>query len=300
MGTTTHRFLLSIGASVGVLALASAGLPASAADPVACGDTITTSTTLTQDLVCNGGDGLKIGANGIVLDLGGHSIDGGGVSVAGVRIDNDHDVTVRNGSIAGFSAGVEVQQSQRAHVYSLDITPVTRGINIGGGGTHLIEKNIIHGAGGDGIRVAVSTGNVIAKNTVTGNVWGISIADWSSVTLVEKNVATGNRHHGLGAFSGATGTSFIKNIVSGTRDNGIVVGGDVSGSYLEKNTVSTSRLAGILVNNVNSTLVKNVVVDNVELGIEAVEGVIGSGNLAAGNNGGVDPQCTGVVCLPYV
>lgn len=300
MGTTTHRLLLSIGAGVGVMALASAGLPASAVDPIACGDTITTSTILTEDLVCTSGDGLIIGAQGIVLDLGGHSIDGGGVSAAGVRIDNDHDVTVRNGSITGFSAGVEVQQSQRAHVHSLDITPVTRGINIGGGGAHLIEKNIIAGAGGDGIRVAVSTGNVIAKNTLTGNVWGISIADWSSATLVEKNVATGNRHHGVGAFSGATGTSFIKNIVSGTRDNGLVVGGDASGSYLEKNEVDTSGLAGILVNNADSTLVKNVVVDNGGLGIEAVAGVTGAGNLAAGNNGGVDPQCTGVVCLPYV
>ena len=309
MGTTTHRFLLSIGAGVGVMALASAGLPASAVDPIACGDIITSSTTLTQDLVCEGGDGLIIGAPGVVLDLAGFTISGGGRAVdegdprspAGVRIDGDLDATILNGRIERFEAGVEVQQAHRAHVTLLHISDVIRGVNIGNGGSHLIDKNVIHNAAGDGVRVGGSAdGTIVTKNTVSGAVWGISVADNASDTIVDKNIAADNQNMGVGAFGAPTGTRFLKNVVSNTRDNGIIIGSGVADSYLEKNEVYASGLAGIKVEDASTTLVKKIVVNNGGRGIEAVAGVTGSGNLAAGNNGGVDPQCTFVVCLPYV
>jgi parallel beta-helix repeat protein len=83
----------------GLIAALLAGLalgtaPASAQPP--CGETITQDTTLTADLDC-GDDPLVIGAPGITLDLGGHSIGG----IEGYRIINEghDDVTIRNGTI---------------------------------------------------------------------------------------------------------------------------------------------------------------------------------------------------------
>jgi hypothetical protein len=50
--------------------------PASAEDPIECGDTITHSVTLTADLGPCPGDGLIVGADGITIDLGGHTLTG--------------------------------------------------------------------------------------------------------------------------------------------------------------------------------------------------------------------------------
>ncbi|MBB1511305.1 right-handed parallel beta-helix repeat-containing protein [Tessaracoccus sp. MC1627] len=301
MGTTTHRFLLSIGASVGVLALASASLPASAVDPIACGDVITTSTTLTQDLVCSSGNGLEIGANGVVLDLAGFTLSGSPTTGVGVNLAYRDNVVVANGTIEGFNVGVEIQQSTRVSISKVNIATRDRGINIGGGGGHLIEKNVIADVGRDGVRVGgESTGTVVTKNTVTGAVWGISVTDNAVGTVVEKNIATGNENMGVGAFGAPSGTRFLKNVVSTTRDHGIIIGAGAANSYLEKNEVYTSGQVGIKVEDSRTTLIKNIVVNNGGLGIQAPTGVTGSGNLAAGNNGGVDPQCTGVVCLPYI
>ena len=65
---------------------------------------------------------------------------------------------------------------------------------------------------------------------------------------------------------------------------------------LEKNEVSGSGDDGIDVDTVDATLTKNIVVGNADLGIEALDGVRGSGNLSSGNGNAL--QCTGVVCQP--
>ena len=301
MRTPTVRSLFGAGAAAGVLALAASGLPAWAADPLECGDQVTSSVTLTADLTCDGGgDGLVIAADGVVLDLGGHTISGAGAygagSGAGVRVAERQDVTVRNGTIRAFAAGLEIQQSQRVWVSGLDISDGDRGVNVGGGGSHLIEKNVIHDNGRDAVRIAVSAGNRVSKNTISGNVFGIGVADGSTGTVVEKNVAVGNGEFGAAAYSGARGTAFLKNIIRGTAKDGLLVTADTSATLLEKNEVSGSGDDGIDVDTVDATLTKNIVVGNADLGIEALDGVRGSGNLASGNGNAL--QCTGVVCRP--
>ena len=66
--------ILAITALVGAIFALAPGA-AQAADP-ACGDTITTDTTLHADLVNCPGDGLVIGANNITLNLNGHRSTG--------------------------------------------------------------------------------------------------------------------------------------------------------------------------------------------------------------------------------
>src|SRR5436305_12837738 len=73
-----------------------------------CGDTITTSITLTANLACSTPtSGLIVGQNGIVINLNGHSITGPGPAYGTVGIMNigfSH-VTVENGAIGNFGAG---------------------------------------------------------------------------------------------------------------------------------------------------------------------------------------------------
>jgi parallel beta-helix repeat protein len=79
------------------------------ADPVNCGDVITADTTLEADLYCPAGYGLAIGANGVTLDLGGHTLRGELATswpYYGVGIWGRNRVTIKNGTIENFTMGV--------------------------------------------------------------------------------------------------------------------------------------------------------------------------------------------------
>ena len=87
------------------------------ASQVSCGETITADTTLEQDLVNCPNHGIVIGADGITLDLNGHLVDGDGTPAAncdnqkepcdfGLFNDGHDGVTVRDGSVREFAAGV--------------------------------------------------------------------------------------------------------------------------------------------------------------------------------------------------
>lgn len=108
--TTTALLVVTV-AGWGSTATASA---AENSSMPACHDVITTDTTLTEDLVCpEGGNGLVVEGDGIVLDLGGHSIVGGGWS--GVLVQGA-DVVVRGGTVTAFSEGVTVDPGASALV----------------------------------------------------------------------------------------------------------------------------------------------------------------------------------------
>ena len=63
-------------AAAGALALSASPAAAHTRAKIKCGQTLTQSVRLTDDLVNCPGDGLVIGADGITVDLGGHTLDG--------------------------------------------------------------------------------------------------------------------------------------------------------------------------------------------------------------------------------
>lgn len=108
-----HRSALA--AAVFLLSSAVA-TPALAATPratlPACGAVLTSSVRLAADLVCRDGGGLTLAADGIELNLNGHSLvgsgwDGGdGVTVAA------RNVVVRNGTVSGWDSAVRADPDQ--------------------------------------------------------------------------------------------------------------------------------------------------------------------------------------------
>lgn len=269
-------------------------LPA-AASPPGCGDTILVSTVLTQDLVCPSGHGLVVGADHIVLDLGGHTITGS-LTGAGVWVGPRTGVTVTSGEISGFATAVELQQSFDATVSKLVAHDGDRGINIGTGGGHLIEKNVISDNSRDGIRLAGSADVVLSKNVLSGNVFGIGIANGSHGTLVEKNVVSTSGAWGIALWDDTTTDNVLhKNVVSHNLGDGIQVQTGTSGTVLTKNEAYANGNDGIAVASVNAALGKNLAVSNGGLGIRAIAGVTDLGGNLAGSNGDM-AQCTGVMC----
>lgn len=82
---------------------------AALAEHVSCGDVITEDTTLDSDLHCElpgeESSALIIGADGVTLDLGGHTVSG----PAAIGIDNlagHDDVRIVNGTVSGFGEGI--------------------------------------------------------------------------------------------------------------------------------------------------------------------------------------------------
>jgi hypothetical protein len=98
------------------------------AQTVGCGTVITANITLTTDLLDCPGHGLVIGAPGITVDLGGHTISGAiisGGSPDQVGIDNSagHDgVIIRNGVVRAFArGGVHLVGVDRSQVSDLQL-----------------------------------------------------------------------------------------------------------------------------------------------------------------------------------
>ena len=95
-----------------------------AAQP-ACGDTLTSNTTLTADLDCSGTDstGVYMGKNGIVLDLNGYTIWGftGADSDTGVDTNGYNHTTIKNGAIANFGTGVYASYVQDTLVKNVEV-----------------------------------------------------------------------------------------------------------------------------------------------------------------------------------
>ena len=100
-------FALFVALSVGGAVL---GGSQALAGPVRCGDMITADTTLDADLLDCPNNGIVIGADGITLDLNGHTIDGDNALADpcpedafcdfGIANDGHNGVRITNGTVA--------------------------------------------------------------------------------------------------------------------------------------------------------------------------------------------------------
>lgn len=103
------------------VALTTSATPAAAGPPpVQCGAVLTTDTTLHADLTCPG-DALTVAADGITVDLRGHTVRGSGTGT-GITIIQHHSVRVRNGTVTGFATNVLVDIAQDVTLTGLSLT----------------------------------------------------------------------------------------------------------------------------------------------------------------------------------
>ncbi|MBE4748429.1 right-handed parallel beta-helix repeat-containing protein [Corallococcus sp. ZKHCc1 1396] len=150
-----------------------AGAPA---DSVRCGDTITRHTKLTRDLSCPGTDvpALRVVGEGIVLDLGGHTVRRTGAQMGdsqGIVVESNG--TVRNGTLRGFRWGYVLDASAdsvRLHQLAL-IDNGTAIYHRGGYARFLITDSRLHGnATGLSSEFDAATGEFDVRSSLfTGN-----------------------------------------------------------------------------------------------------------------------------------
>src|SRR5947209_8903520 len=219
-------------------------VPAAHATHVTCGQTITVNTVLDSDVgPCSAG--IKIGANNITFDLNHFTIsglptpgDGPGILVSGRT-----GVTVKNGTVTQFDAGVSVEGGSTNNT----VTGMRIIQNVGSTATDY----------GDGILLADTgtTGNVVSMNVVRGNgpFDGIGVLGAAS-----SNTITGNF---LELNNALFGTQTQQ--TSGIR----IEGGGANNNVVSRNSVNTSGLDGIVVlrarpGNTGTVITGNVVKNN--------------------------------------
>jgi hypothetical protein len=212
-------------------------LPLSAfGDPpaVVCGQTVTSDVTLNDDLVCSG-TALTVGAGGVTIDLDGHTIQGDGTGI-GVFLNVDGDVTVRDGTISGFVAGVNAL-SGNLHVTRMNISRNDSGISAGVGGQDrrarltLTDSNIHHNRGGVSLCTFGSRLHVITGNNISHNELGGLSACFDSGGLIADNRFRHNGGNGLSlqdSFSDVIG-----NVFSDNARNGLLLTESIGGAGLQ-------------------------------------------------------------------
>jgi nitrous oxidase accessory protein NosD len=234
--TMQHRAMkLAAALALGVPGVAASATAQAAADPgggppvVACGQTITHSTTLKADVGPCPGTGIMVGSDHLRLNLDGHRILGAPGSGAGVYLLGRSDVTVTKGTVSGFAGGVVIEGGSDNTV--LDI--VARD-NQGGNGSSY----------GDGILMESSTGNLIVGNQAIHN------GPFSGIGIVSDI----DSDHPRTTAGTSTGNQILSNTVVDNNvgrspqlddNDGIRVEPDSPGNVIAGNQVSGSGLDGI-------------------------------------------------------
>jgi hypothetical protein len=215
---STRQRRIAFGISVAVLALVAAScIPVARKPPpppppgppvvtATCGMTITTDVVIGNDLTCSQ-DALVVGADGITIDLGGHTIlgvgsdanngvDGG--SIFPVATD-PHTFTVKHGTIAGFANGVSAQEQDATPVPPADAHHLTvdgvhfvdeLGVNIFGFSSNSITHSTFEPRAGDDTSsgIGLSQGGGASTDTVSFNTFenlmsGVTIFRWGDLKI---------------------------------------------------------------------------------------------------------------------
>ena len=263
-----HRQTEGILALLAIAALA-ALIPIgdAAANHVSCGDTITADTALDSDLIDCPGEGIVVGADGITLDLGGHTVDGSDPNqpYSGIVVNDRVGVTITNGSVYQFHIGIEVGGLTGSGTVVRDVTVGCGqtgcdavdafGMLISVGNALVTDSAVVNSPIGiesqgnngaiegsrftnNGVGVEIiSTGNVVRGNTMTGNLLGVVLLDnFFPGNLVEANVIRqGARGITVGNGSG--------NTIRANRTDGVDVGIEVIGQDAVRNTVEANHVA---------------------------------------------------------
>ena len=267
-----RRFLIVVLVASASLALPSTG---SAAAP-GCGDTISTSATLTIDVGTSStgcsGNGLVIDTSGVTLDLAHHTIwgDNIGASDYGVRIQPSvSDVTIKNGSIRDFVFG----------------------IGSGGSSDKTTIDHVVLGRNGTGILMPSSATHVTATKVVAVSSTSDGIAVSGDDSSVTDSVVTNS--NGRGIVVDGLRETVTNGIASKNGDNGIVIG---SGTVKSSRSIANTG-DGVVAMSAPSTLSKNAVFANTGNGINVTgfSSTIDSNRIVANGLDGIHTSSQDVV-----
>jgi len=188
-------------------------LPGAANAAVSCGATITQDTVLDADLDCDG-NGIVIGADGITLDLAGHSVSADGSSILNQGHD---DVTIENGSVVVDTVGIRLQ-----------------------GVTGNLIRNVSLSGLQNGIEMYDSDANRIVANRLSG-VW-LRLQNGSDDNVIRANTVLA--YEGLIWLVGSSGNRVTANVISNSQETGVVLA-QATHTLVSRNDVTAINGGGV-------------------------------------------------------
>ena len=296
------RNILNVFSTVAITIAAStvplAGNAAAASTVVTCGQTLTSSTRLTDNLVGCPADGLVIGADNITVDLAGHSISGvNAVGSEGIADDGHGGVSVRNGTIANFFLnGVGLRNAPNSSVSHLTIRKIGAGGGENDASAGVLVKdspntsvtastvtNEVTAYQSDGVDVLSSADVLVSRNTIANNAWNGMFVLLSPGTRVIGNALDGNQNQGVEVNSGSDGTLLSGNRAAKNVSDGLVVGA-ISGARIERNTLTGNGDTGLFMFDLLNGRVSDNRADTNAVGMDLEGGQNGSSDNRIANN----------------
>lgn len=290
------RYLLGLARTATAMAAAALiGLAApSSAAALACGDTLTASVVLDADLGCPSGNGLVIGADGVTVDLAGHTITGDD-ALATYGVDNAGGfdrVTINNGIIRGFDTQIRMVGGEGHVIRSMQLRSGSHAIRFDGevgfakilkvaafdsdgfaiqitGNDNQIVQAVIVNTAAAGIRI-VGSRNTVAKCTIVNPFdAGIRLAGFGENNVFTGNTVSVGQSEGIRVEAfGGTGNVVAKNLCEANEGEGIALMGSQDG-VVTGNTVVGNGADGIRVGfvSVGNVVTKNKISGNYGSGI---------------------------------
>jgi hypothetical protein len=269
--------------SFGVWAVAVPSEAAPASTVVACGQSVTASIRLANNLVDCPGDGLVIGAGHITVDLGGHSISGANAPGSeGIRDDGHGGVTVKNGTIANFFLnGIGLRTAPGSTVANMTIHTIGAGGVEGDTSAGVLVKdspntsvlgstvrNDVTAFQSDGIDVLTSAGALVSHNHLLKNAWDGMFVLFSPHSRVVDNTFEGNQNQGVEVNLGSDHVLLARNFAAHNVSSGLVVGA-ISGARVQGNRLINNGDSGLFMFDLlNSRISDNRVHGNGVVGID--------------------------------
>ncbi|MBN8468517.1 right-handed parallel beta-helix repeat-containing protein [Corallococcus exiguus] len=156
---------------------------------VRCGDTITEHTRLTRDLYCPSSApfALRVDGDGIVLDLGGHTVRRTGpANFESTGIEIVSDSMVRNGTVQGFGRGIESAGQLQIRLHKLAILDNEAGVFNAGTTDFLITECRVSGSNvGLTSEFDLATGSFDVRSSVFTHNNLAMIADFHDIDVLD-------------------------------------------------------------------------------------------------------------------
>jgi parallel beta-helix repeat protein len=204
-----------------------------------CGATILTDLRLDEDLSCTG-DGLIVGADGIKINLNGHTIAGSGSGI-GVTLRARRDVVVDGGTITDFVTGIFISNSTGITVKENRFTRNREAVFLIASSGNVVKANVAWQNQLRGIMIrpnasgVTSTQNFVVDNMLTGNPSGILLFAQPGNILKENMIAESSVAAIDLTGGGASGNLIKENILTANAA-GIRFGPGWTGNRVIENT----------------------------------------------------------------
>jgi parallel beta-helix repeat protein len=312
------------GGAKALLGLLACGLFAVGPSPalaahVQCGATLTQDTTLDSDLIDCPGNGVLIAADGVTLDLAGHTIDGTGGPNGVVTMGRASGITITGGWVRQFHNAVTLGSGAAFTLRDLQVSGSHDGVLLAGSSNVVVERALAWENDGSGINMPGARNVLVTDSVMVANGAGMGGAN-ATLSRVERTLFAWNTFHGL-RFAGLTDSELVdnrvrsngtfglrleeassRNRVAGNRiddsgADGIALAADSGGNRVERNHSTHNGADGFDLAGAGTLLVRNRADRNAGLGFDAPLGVALDIHNLAHRNG--DPrQCVGVRCGP--